>query len=297
MILKSVTFDFFKYKLEEFNSLGIVDVIEMKSKVTNKSYNFVKALIQNEEKKQALLNERFIRIGLSKIYLEDFIKPPVQCRNCKGFGHIEKFCKLKYKCAKCGEEHNEESCQKTNDEQKCVNCKGNHSTYYRGCSEYREAKNLKSLKIKNPSSPNSFQHTEVRRMYSSVAATNNNSDDLLKKFGSLLITNNAVIIEQTKAIVKEETKTIVKEECTAVIERIKTIMKQNNTNLCYFIINTIKTLVPNVQFCNTIMSYIEKAFSEYKLGEIKSEELSEHFCQNKHMFLKQVKNCVSGGND
>ena len=74
-------------------------------------------------------------------------------------------------------------------------------------------------------------------------------------------------------------------------------MKQNNTNLCYFIINTIKTLVPNVQFCNTIMSYIEKAFSEYKLGEIKSEELSEHFCQNKQMFMKQVKNGVSGGND
>ena len=45
LILKSVTFDFIKYKLEELNSLGIVDVIEMKSKVTNKSYNFVKALI------------------------------------------------------------------------------------------------------------------------------------------------------------------------------------------------------------------------------------------------------------
>ena len=39
LILKSVTFDFIKYKLEELNSLGIVDVIEMKSKVTNKSYN------------------------------------------------------------------------------------------------------------------------------------------------------------------------------------------------------------------------------------------------------------------
>lgn len=271
LILKSVAYDFIKYKIDELKQIGIVEVIEMKSKTTNKSFNFVKALVENEEKKQALLNERFIRIGLSKIYLEEFIRPPVQCRQCKRFGHIEKFCKFKYKCAKCGEEHQEDSCQVGQDNQKCVNCNGNHSTYYRGCSEYREAKNLKLFKNKIHTTPNQVQHTEFKRTYSSAVASNS-SDELLKKFESMLISNNAII--------KEQTKTIVKEESTAIIDRINFIMKQNNTNLCYFIIQTIKTLVPSVKFDSTKMSHIEKAFNDYKLGDIKSDKLNEHFCRN-----------------
>ena len=55
------------------------------------------------------------------MYLEDFIRPPLQCRKCKGFSHIEKFCKQKYKCAKCGEDHSIESCKENVENQKCAN--------------------------------------------------------------------------------------------------------------------------------------------------------------------------------
>jgi hypothetical protein len=93
IMIKNVTYDFIKDKDEELVRVGIIEVIEIKNKISGNSYNFVKALIINEETKRELLNERFIRIGISKIYLEDFVKPPTQCRKCKAIGHIEKNCK------------------------------------------------------------------------------------------------------------------------------------------------------------------------------------------------------------
>jgi hypothetical protein len=80
----------------------------MKNKTNGKSYNFVKALIVSEEKKRELLNERFIKIGISKIYSEDFVKQPTQCRKCKAFGHIEKNCKSSQKCGTYCENHGED---------------------------------------------------------------------------------------------------------------------------------------------------------------------------------------------
>ena len=74
-------------------------------------------------------------------------------------------------------------------------------------------------------------------------------------------------------------------------------MKQNNTNLCYFIIKTIQTLVPSVKFCSAKMSFIEKAFNEYKLGEIKSDKLSDHFCRNQNINTYCDENRDTYGND
>ena len=51
LIIKSVTYDNMKYKNDELRPIGIIDVIEMKNKTSNKSYNFVKVLIESEEKK------------------------------------------------------------------------------------------------------------------------------------------------------------------------------------------------------------------------------------------------------
>ena len=86
-------------------AFGITEIIEMKNKNSGKSCNFVKVLVENENTKKHLLNERFIRIALSKLYIEDFTKPPTQCRKCKAFGHIEKNCKSIQKCGKCSNNH------------------------------------------------------------------------------------------------------------------------------------------------------------------------------------------------
>ena len=50
---------------------------------------------------------------------KDFIKPPIQCRKCKGFVHIEKTCDKEYKSGKCGENHLEYTCRKDKENAKC----------------------------------------------------------------------------------------------------------------------------------------------------------------------------------
>jgi hypothetical protein len=260
-----------KYKAAELKAFGILDVIEMKNKTLNKSYNFVKVLIESDEKKQKLLNERFIRVGMSKMYLEDFIRPPVQCRKCKGFGHIEKFCKQKYKCAKCGSDHSEQNCKEKLENQKCTNCNEKHSTYYRRCKKFIDAKNIKLNKDKKPTGTstteaNTEQSSNATRLYSSMVT----NDELIKKFENMLTRNNSVLLQQTEEIVKNESKVI--------LNHIDRILKLNNMKLCYFVIDTIKTLMPSVKFSVNKMKLIQETFSRHQLGNINVNNLTEHYC-------------------
>jgi hypothetical protein len=106
-----------------------------------------------------LLNERFIKIGLSKLYLEDFIKPPTQCRKCKSFVHNEKYYQSVQKGGKCTGNHVEDQCGVKKENYKCANCGRSHSSFYRGCHDFREAKNqllLKNDKISTVYSNNNF---------------------------------------------------------------------------------------------------------------------------------------------
>jgi hypothetical protein len=298
-MIKNVTYDFIKDKEEELVRVGIKEVLEMKNKTNGKSYNSVKALIIDEEKKQKLLNERFIRIGLSKIYLEDFVKPPTQCRKFKAFGHIEKTCKLNQKCGKCSGTHSEEECKESKENYKCANCDRNHSSFYRGCHCFREARNMLLLKKdKQPAaSKNNINgvspspKTTNERSYSSIVSTNNNNDELLKRFETLLTSNKDLIIKQTTDVIKQES--------IAIQNRIESIMKLNNSNLCYFVMNTIKTLVPSVKFSVSKMKVIQEAFSNYQLGEIKLENLKNHFCADDNYLVNKSlnKNDESGENE
>ena len=265
----------------------------MKNKFNGKSYNFVKALIENEQTKQHLLNERYIRIGLSKIYLEDFIKPPTQCRKCKGFGHIEKICKLNYRCGKCGDEHAEDDCQVDKTNSKCVNCKSNHSSFYRGCLAYHEAKNLKLL-VNNKHSlakESNNQAPTFKRTYSSSTQIDNN---ILSQFNDMLkstISNNNTQIEK---IIKERTEEIVKRESLETIKSIERIMKMNNMKLCYFVIDTIKTLIPTVKFSKEKIESIATTFKNHELGNIQAVDMFRYYCTDKS---RQTSASVDGSDD
>ena len=107
-MVKNVTYDFMKNCEETLKNFGIVEIIEMKNKIDGRLRNFVKIRMANEDVKNKLLNERFIRIALFKIYIEDFAKPPTQCRKCKSFGHIEKNCKSVQKYGECTGNHSED---------------------------------------------------------------------------------------------------------------------------------------------------------------------------------------------
>ena len=290
LMIKNVSYDFIKNSEDALKGLGIIEIIAMRSKSNGRLLNFVKVLAENEDTKKKLLNERFIRIALSKLYLEDFTRPPTQCRKCKAFGHIEKNCKSNQKCGKCSRNHVEEECNVNKEEYKCANCECNHSAFYRGCNNFREAKNLLLLTSKKQtivSTGNELKEAGcaldnsskfiTERRYSSVVS---NESDILKKFNELLVSNNTTLNKQTEEIVKRES--------AESIKTIEKIMSINNQKLCYFVIDTIKLLVPSVKFSETKLKCIEKAFSSHQLGYVNGKNLIDNYCpQNKRNTSRQ----------
>lgn len=52
---------------------------------------------------------------------------PIQCHNCQMFGHGEKGCSIKTKCAYCSGRHKTKDC-KNKDKVKCANCNNTHTS-------------------------------------------------------------------------------------------------------------------------------------------------------------------------
>lgn len=146
VLVKNMTYNTAIRNVVELRELGIKGAYEMTSKHTGHVNKMIKAAMESEERKTQLLNMRYIIIENEKYYVEEFMMPPIQCRRCKGFEHVEKICKNKFKCGKCSKEHKEEECNSTC---KSANCSGEHSTFYRGCPEFTKTKNEKLEKYKD----------------------------------------------------------------------------------------------------------------------------------------------------
>lgn len=86
----------------------------------------------------------------------------------------------------------------------------------------------------------------------------------------MLTRNNSVLLQQTEEIVKNESKVI--------LNHIDRILKLNNMKLCYFVIDTIKTLMPSVKFSVNKMKLIQETYSRHQLGNINVNNLTEHYC-------------------
>jgi hypothetical protein len=156
------------------------------------------------------------------------------------------------------------------DNYKCANCERSHSSFYRGCHGFREAKNLLLLKnnkqnnirIIDNSSHESVSISNINskinteRVYSSFLTSNNN-DDLLKKFETILASNKDQIIKQTSDVIKQE------------------------------------SVVPNVKFTVSKMKVIQEAFSNYQLGEIQLDKLKNHFCSTDNNLLNKIESDTS----
>ena len=82
---------------------------------------------------------------------------------------------------------------------KCANWKQNHSVFYRGCKEYKEAKNLKlsanKAKSLSPSQPTNSKHninsSDFTRNYSSFVNNDQNNNKLLNDIGNLISAKSA----------------------------------------------------------------------------------------------------------
>lgn len=67
----------------------------------------------------------------------------VQCRNCQMFGHGERGCSIKTKCAHCAGKHRSDACTSINNV-KCANCNGRHKSFDISCPNREKFLEIKS---------------------------------------------------------------------------------------------------------------------------------------------------------
>lgn len=67
-----------------------------------------------------------------------FIEAVKQCYNCYKYGHFKRACRNKARCPICGKDAHGEC----NEPPRCIHCKGNHKSNYKGCLEYRMNKGI-----------------------------------------------------------------------------------------------------------------------------------------------------------
>ena len=75
----------------------------------------------------------YLYVGLNRVKVELYVRPPMQCFNCQGFGHPSHKCKKQAVCKNCGHPTHEGKCTQP---PKCPNCKGEHSPKSKKCPVY-----------------------------------------------------------------------------------------------------------------------------------------------------------------
>ena len=72
--------------------------------------------------------------------VKPYVPLPLRCSKCQRFGHHAANCCRKQRCVRCGQEHDLDQCptKDNSDQITCVNCNGQHSAAYRGCTKYKE---------------------------------------------------------------------------------------------------------------------------------------------------------------
>lgn len=84
-----------------------------------------------------------IGLGYLSFQVKPYIRPPLRCYHCQGYGHVASVCRFKRKCGKCGGDHKFEDCTATS--LCCPNCGENHSSAYKGCRSYATAVEVRKV--------------------------------------------------------------------------------------------------------------------------------------------------------
>ena len=70
-----------------------------------------------------------VTCGWLRLQVDPYIPNPLRCFHCQRFGHHKNTCSRDEVCARCGTQgHNDTDCETL---ARCVNCKGDHSSYLR----------------------------------------------------------------------------------------------------------------------------------------------------------------------
>lgn len=92
--------------------------------------------------------------------VELYVFPTVQCYKCCRFGHTKNLCRSEPRCFKCSSSHSGDSCDKTEENYKCLNCSGTHMSISKTCPELSRQRN-----IKHTMAEKSISYAEASRMF------------------------------------------------------------------------------------------------------------------------------------
>ncbi|GBL95339.1 hypothetical protein AVEN_154757-1 [Araneus ventricosus] len=85
-----------------------------------------------------------VKAGYIKLAVRPFIPNPLRCFKCQRFGHSQTNCRGN--CARCAEQgHISQQCT---EQEKCVNCSGDHTSFSRFCPRWKQEKEIKAVKTK-----------------------------------------------------------------------------------------------------------------------------------------------------
>ena len=120
--------------------------------------------------------------------LDDYI---LKCYKCNRYGHLKHECKQdSAHCGRCNKPGCNYACDKK--EANCVNCNGNHSSNYKGCSKYKEQTKKAQESIKKKE-----DNRNLQKMQHIVKEINTNE---LKKSYAETIKNKTALDETHKQL-------------------------------------------------------------------------------------------------
>ena len=121
------------------------------SKATNKPNRPVRVFTSSEANARAAV-ENGVSIFNQRERCEKSRQEPqvIQCFKCLEFGHRSHECFNNLNCRRCGGDHLAKDCARAEQETKCGE---NHSSNYRGCAKYQEAKSISYAQAVKKSQP------------------------------------------------------------------------------------------------------------------------------------------------
>ncbi|XP_055932813.1 uncharacterized protein LOC129962838 [Argiope bruennichi] len=105
-----------------------------------------------------------IKAGYMRLAVRPYVPNPLRCFKCQRFGHSKSSGRGTLTCARCAEVgHDSTDCIA---QEKCVNCKGEHTSFSRNCFAWKQEKGIISTKVKNQ-----ISYQEARKLIKSKTST------------------------------------------------------------------------------------------------------------------------------
>lgn len=295
LLLKGISCEEFMSKDLDLTAIGVVEAVPMVNKVTKEQYKLTKLIFNDKESKLNILNGGKVQIGYVVYKVEDFKKQPIQCFKCKKFGHVAAKCEGNETCGKCGGEHNQSGCDK--DELKCPNCGLEHTAFSRGCTAFKEAKNVweerarrrEEQKLGKSGGNNGKGAQEgFYRVHSEEVRGNNNSNinteilrglrEIKKEIGEM----SGKISEMERGIA------LANIEMNKFKEEVKSEIEVNAKKSFFFCLDIVKVVFPHVfdreidtnGYDDRINQLTKLYNNKFNMGKINSGEFVEKMNNN-----------------